>query len=925
MAAESMDADTIQGIGGKAINLVRLRDAGFPVPPFVVIDTSEYHQFVTDHQLAPVIDAALRRSPAQASATIRDAFRHPIRGEQKKRILALVEDLVASGPVAVRSSATAEDLPDASFAGQQDSFLDVDGTYAVLDAVVECWSSLWTERAIVYRAAIPGGETRPRADARAWGPSTSSGHGGASSGHGGTSSRNKGTNSRHGGTNSRHGRASSRNKGTNSQNEGTTSGHDSGAEPVEAQDDELAIAVVVQKMVPAEVAGVMFTADPVTGHRHITVIDAVPGLGEQLVSGAVVPDHFELDETGTVVRRSTRDDTPVLDAAQLCELMDLGRRIQDHFGRPQDVEFACAGGVLQVVQTRPITTLHPLPEPAPRQGVWFSFGAFQGMLQPITPLGQDLIRAAFGGAAQLFGREAIGIPAFIAPAGQRLWIRIDGILRTPVGRRAGVLLRNIDRNVGDVVQQLAAESARRPSFRRIRGMVRTIAPFAAKVVPGALAGLFRPRRTREKVQATGDLLVDEVVSRLADASRLTTPRTRLAARLDAMDWMGANAMPRLLPRMAPIMMLGVGMTVGLRRLAARTGLPDADQLALSVLRSLPGNVTVEMDLALWEVARTIRQDPESWRVLAHDQPDHLARRYLEGGLPDVAQSRIARFLEHYGTRAVAEIDVGVARWSEEPEPVLRTIISYLGLGDEDTPTAIHERGRHEAREAVETMARHSGPRAPLVRFAASRLRGFFGGRETAKFTLVRCIAAVRSALLASGADLMRADKLARADDVFFLQRTELAEAFALDHLVPLVARRRDTHRREQRRSRIPVVLAGDGRAFHGGSTSAGNMVGMGVSPGVVEGRARVVDDPGTSELQPGEILVCRGTDPAWTPLFLTAAGLVTEVGGLMTHGSVVAREYGMPAVVGVPDATALLRDGQLIRIDGSSGAITFVQ
>lgn len=678
-------------------------------------------------------------------------------------------------------------------------------------------------------------------------------------------------------------------------------------------------------MVPAEVAGVMFTADPLTGQRDVTVIDAVPGLGEKLVSGAVDPDHFQLGPTHTITQRSAQGAAPVLTDDQLGQLAGLGRRIEEHFDAQQDVEFTWSDGEFQVVQTRPITTLYPLPDPAPGHGVWFSFGAFQGILQPLTPLGQDLITAVFGGGAQLFAHRSVGSPAFIVAAGQRLWIRIDGILRTPVGRHAGTLLRHVDRNVGDVVEGLVAQSSSRPSPRHARGLLRTVAPFAATVVPRAVLGLLRPERVRTNLETAGDRLVAGMASRVQSAARRTTPRTRLAARMEATDWFTTHAFPYLLPRMAPIMLPGVSLTVVLRRLAARTGLADADHLALTVMRSLPGNVTVEMDLALWEVAQTVRTDPESWRVLAHEEPAILTRRYLAGDLPDVAQHAVGGFLERYGMRAVAEIDVGVPRWSEDPEPVLRSVVGYLGLDTDAAPDAVHARGYLEAAEAVSTLASHSGLAAALIRFAASRLRGLFGGRETAKFTLVRGLALCREALLESGADLVRAGVLSRSDDVFFLHRDELADAFDRGDLQALVAGRRRTHDTEQRRARIPVVLTGDGRAFHGGGdASAGNLVGMGVSPGVVEGLARVVDDPRTSELQPGEILVCRGTDPAWTPLFLTASGLVTEVGGLMTHGSVVAREHGLPAVVGVSQATTELRQGRRIRLDGTAGTITFL-
>ena len=277
-------------------------------------------------------------------------------------------------------------------------------------------------------------------------------------------------------------------------------------------------------------------------------------------------------------------------------------------------------------------------------------------------------------------------------------------------------------------------------------------------------------------------------------------------------------------------------------------------------------------------------------------------------------------------RGVAEIDLGTPRWREGPEGLFRTLASYLTIDPDRAPDVTYAAGRREAEEAIERIAAASTPaKARQVRFIGSRIRAMFGARETPKFTLVRALGMIRLALQASGRDLVAAGVLDDPDDVFFLRVEELHGAFGRRDLRPLVAERRAIRAREQRRTRIPIVLVGDGRTFFdAGIATDADLAGLGVSPGVVEGRARVVDDPRSSELQPGEIMVCRGTDPAWTPLFLTASGLVTEVGGLMTHGSVVAREYGLPAVVGVGGATEILRDGRRIRLDGTSGTITFL-
>lgn len=854
--------DDLGTLGGKGANLVRLREAGFPVPPFVVLGTQEYRSFVAAHGLDAVIAQALATSDADAaSETIRAAFRRPLPADQREHITAAVAHLVGR-PVAVRSSATAEDLPEASFAGQQDTFLDVRGLDAILDAVVECWSSLWTERAIAYRA------------------------------------RN--------------------------------------GVPTEA----VALAVVVQELVDAEAAGVLFTADPLTGHRGRTVVDAVFGLGEQLVSGQVDPDHFEVATpvspgdpvpAGTILERTVHGGRPTLSDAQLRALTALGTRVANHFGSPQDIEWTRVGDDLQLVQTRPITSLFPLPaSDGAELPLWLSIGGFQGMLDPITPLGRDALGRILASGARLFSDSVDPLDnPYLKDAAERLWVRFDRVLRLGFGRPIATKILPIgDPAAAGIVARLGEEPAFAPGPTGATAHAARVPAIAAGiVVPRAARTMVNPDATIARLNAEADAMVAELAARLDAADAVALPHLRLAARHRAMAASLDRSLTRLLPVFAPVMMPSVLMLHRLRVLAAHTGLPDADALALGVQRSLPGNVTIEMDLALVEVAHAIRADAPSRTAIADTDPAAVAASYLAGGLPPVAQRAIDGFLDRYGMRGVAEIDLGAPRWRELPEGVVRTIATYLALPDEDAPDAAHARGVREAEAAIERVVQALSPiEGRQFRFIADRLRRTFGARETPKFTLVKQLGLVRTALLASGRDLVDAGVLDAPDDVFFLHDAELSGAFGRRDLRERVAERRAARERELRRTRIPVVLVGDGRTFYegvGGDPNA-DLSGTGVSPGVVEGAVRVVADPRTSGLLPGEILVCRGTDPAWTPLFLTASGLITEVGGLMTHGSVVAREYGLPAVVGVGGATERLATGQRIRLDGTAGTITFL-
>jgi pyruvate,water dikinase len=345
-----------------------------------------------------------------------------------------------------------------------------------------------------------------------------------------------------------------------------------------------------------------------------------------------------------------------------------------------------------------------------------------------------------------------------------------------------------------------------------------------------------------------------------------------------------------------------------------------------------------MDLALWQAAAVIKADRVAAARFRDADVETLAADTLAGRLPAAAQAAMDGFLRRYGMRGIAEIDLGRPRWREDPMPLIQVLQSYLRIDDPNqAPDEVFARGRAAAEATIAALAeamrstRHGRLKARFVRWAARRVRALAGLRESPKFTIIRLLGILRESFLASGRELVAAGILARPDDTFFLHLAEikvLAQGERRDWQ-ELVVARRAAYEREKRRRQVPRLLLSDGRAFFEGVTApAGTastvMTGSPVSPGVAEGIVHVVLDPRGVQLAPGEILVCRGTDPAWTPLFLAASALVTEVGGLMTHGSVVAREYGIPAVVGVQHATTRLTTGQRVRVDGSAGRITIV-
>jgi pyruvate,water dikinase len=774
----------------------------------------------------------------------------------------------------VRSSATAEDLPDLSFAGQQDTYLNVLGEEQLLSAVVNCWSSLWTARAIGYRL-------RNAIDQR-----------------------------------------------------------------------EAALAVVIQAMIASEVSGVLFSANPLTGLLSETVIDATYGLGEALVAGQVEPDHYVVDtRAGRIVsrrlgakRKSTRPrpgggvvsveegaaGEQCLADEDILRLAKIGQEIQAEFGAPLDIEWALADGKLYILQSRPITSLFPVPEISfDPLIVWFSFAAVQGLVGPSTPLGIDGIIHFAAGVYRLFGvRVEPENVCLWVPAGERMWVKISDLIRHPLGNRIfRGALNYIEPGTGQIIQTLAAEPALGAGQGKIRlSTIRRILRFFLPRVPALIRSIVHPEGARARFDADIDaFLARAVIPPAGDRF------ARLANVIAYMRWFTVHTFQAILPRFIPIF---APCFLSLNILRKFSG--DDPTLPLKVIRALPNNVTTAMDLALWRAAVAIRDDPAAAQVFSASSAEELSRRYLDGTLPPAAQSTIAEFMRNYGMRGTGEIDFGQPRWREDPLPVMHTIKSYLEIDPQAAPDAVFARGEQSAREAVETLAENAR-RQPLgalkerqVRAAARRLRILMGARESPKFLAVRIIGIAREAMLVAGREFAEAGTIQRPEDLFFLKMTEL-DALARGEERDwrgLVAARRAAYEREQRRRQVPRVLVSDGQAFYEGYGISGDrenvIVGSPVSPGVVEGSVRVVLDPGKTRLLPGEILVCPGTDPAWTPLFMAAGGLITEVGGMMTHGSVVAREYGIPAVVGVDRATQRLQDGQRIRLDGSQGIITLL-
>ncbi len=889
---KELDRDSIPTAGGKGANLGAMARAGLPVPPGFVITTEAYNTFVTENNLQALIaDCCARLDPQNpvaleaASEAIRAGF---AAGKIPAQLIPMIRAAYAqicedasrpNQPVAVRSSATAEDLPDMSFAGQQDTLLNITGEEALLESVIHVWGSLWTARAIGYRArnGIP--------------------------------------------------------------------------------QESVSLAVVVQQMVQSEVSGVLFTANPLTGKRSETVIDATLGLGEALVSGLVEPDQYvvEVDQNrivrktigakalsirsvnagGVEHREEAASHQQALPDEQILALASLGKRVAAHFGSPQDIEWAVSDEVMWLVQSRPITSLFPIPARFTGNGplnAMFSFGSVQGMLDPLTPLGMDIFLHLAASIGRAYGLNLTpATQTGLLSAGERLWINVTNLMRYPAGRSfLDYTFSVIDPVFRDALLPIMNDPRLPPMAGPVKlktryHILKILLPAGFFVLRALIAPAAMRRWLDRYIQRT-----TEHVRQLASKDSNIADR---AARLETMLIEGAYQM---LLTLVPTVAAGQAVFQPLVRMASP--LPGGRETALEMTRGLPHNVTTEMDLSLWDTAFVIRNDPDSLAAFRNTSPCDLAARCLEKALPPAAQTAVDRFLAQYGMRGLAEIDLGRIRWQDDPTPLMQALQSYLDIPEEASPRAVFERGSIQAAAARDRLlamlrkTRMGWLKTRLAGFAAGRMRELTGLRESPKFTIIRILWQWRNAFRKDGQDLAKRGILEQPDDVFFLRIGELkalSDSSQTDFQA-LVAERRQTYEREKRRRQIPRLLLSDGTAVYesaAASADAGGNVltGSPVSPGVVEGVVQVVYDPHHARLEHGEILVCPGTDPSWTPLFLAAGGLVMEVGGMMTHGAVVAREYGIPAVVSVTQATTRLKTGQRVRVDGSRGEVSILE
>jgi len=850
-----IDQTQVAVVGGKGARLGELgRIDGVHVPAGFCVTTDAFRQILAK---APMIDERLDRlaflNPAdreairKVSAGIGQTLEAvEIPGGLAAAIIGALAGLGEHSGCAVRSSATAEDSPTASFAGQQDTYLNVVGPAAVLSHISRCWASLFTERAVAYRL------------------------------HNGFDNRKART------------------------------------------------AVVVQQMVFPQAAGVLFTADPVTSNRKLSTVEARFGLGEALVAGLASPDVYTVRDGGIVAKSIAtkrvaivaspgggtqevaigpeRQQQPVLTDAQVVDLERLGRRIEAHFGQPQDIEWCLDDDGFHIVQSRPITTLFPVP-PQQDQGnhVYVSVGHQQMMTDPMQPLGLS------------FWQLTAARP--MSEAGGRLFVDVAPLLSSPTSRAHYVeALGRSDPLIGDALETIlqrsnfvATRTDEDQDFTPIFGepvLIETDPAIVTGLIGRGQASLAAARRAM--LTTSGSALLDSITSDIPELKRIMFDPEGLQVirtAIDASRWIN-------------------------EQMEAWLGEMNAVD---TLTQSVPHNVTSEMGLALLDVADAIRPHPDVVAFLHQVKGDEFLDALPALGGGQEAKDAMQAYLDTYGMRCLGEIDITRTRWSEHPSALLPMILSNVTNFEPGESRRRFEQGRREAEEKERELLRRlratpdGESRAAETKAVIDRLRTFMGYREYPKYHMISRYFIYKQALLQEAERLARAHVLRATEDIFSLRFEELQEVVRTNHVDEQLIAQRKGAMTWYRSLTPPRVLTSDGEVVGGryrrDDVPAGALVGLPVSAGTVEGRARVIVDIADADLDTDDILVTAYTDPSWTPLFVAIKGLVTEVGGLMTHGAVIAREYGLPAVVGVERATELIRDGARIRVHGAEGYV----
>ncbi|MGF7029283.1 pyruvate,water dikinase [Paenibacillus mucilaginosus] len=860
---QEMDKTQLLLVGGKGLNLGELsKIEGIQVPEGFCVTTAGYQKAIEQNETYHALLDRLTMLKAEDRAQIGEISRKirqilieaEIPSDVVKAVTHYLSRFGEEHAYAVRSSATAEDLPHASFAGQQDTYLNIIGKEAILQHISQCWASLFTDRAVIYRIQ---------------------------------------------------------------------NGFDH---------SQVYISVIVQRMVFPQASGILFTADPITSNRKLLSIDAGFGLGEALVSGLVSADSYKVrdeqivekriaakklavyarKEGGTVTRPIDPDQqkAQTLTEQQILQLARTGRQIEAYFGCPQDIEWCLAHDTFYMVQSRPITTLYPIPEANDEENhVYVSVGHQQMMTDPLKPLGLSFY--------------LLITPAPMRKAGGRLFVDVTSMLASPDSRgnlfnameqhdplMKDALMTVIER--GDFIKSLPNDNKEQSLGKSNKGVSSAGLQAPVENDPTIVTDLIKRNQTsveelKENIRTkSGSDLFDFILEDIQQLKKiLFDPQSSAVfmAAIDASSWINENMKKWLGEKNA------------------------ADTLSQSV----PNNITSEMGLALLDVADVIRPYPEVIEYLQQVKEDHFEDDLVKCKGGQETLDAIHDYLSKYGMRCTGEIDITRTRWSEKPTTLIPMILSNIKNLEPHASHRKFEQGRQEAlKKEQELLDRLKAlpdgeQKAKETKRKIDLIRNFIGYREYPKYGLVNRYFVYKQALLQEAEQLVQAGVIHEKEDIYYLTFEELHEVVRTNQLdSQIIGKRRDEYKWYEKLT-PPRVITSDGEIIAGKYNRehlpAEAIAGLSVSSGVIEGRARVILNMQEADLEDGDILVTTFTDPSWTPLFVFIKGLVTEVGGLMTHGAVIAREYGLPAVVGVENATKLIQDGQRIRVHGTEGYI----
>jgi len=850
---------TLEQVGGKGISLNRMVNAALPVPGGYHVTTDAYRQFVAENDLQPSIMEALETiqdsHPETLEAVSQEITQMFMDASIPADVASAVVQAYASLPglnpaVAVRSSATAEDLPEASFAGQQETYLNVSGADAVLEAARKCWASLWTARAISYRARQ------------------------------GIESRN------------------------------------------------VALAVVIQRLVNAEAAGILFTANPLNGRRDQMVLNASWGLGEAVVGGLVTPDTITLAKpSGVVIGRETADKlvqtvrvnggtaeepitenlrrVPVITDGQAAKLVRLGNQIETLYEMPMDIEWALADGQFAIVQARPITAL-PEPEP-PVPSEWkLPKGAYAAMRNNIVELMTDPLTPLF----KTFGLTAVN----------------TSMDRTMDGFLGGVDV--LPDNPIIAVNEYAYYNGSvkfGPMFKIVldtRGILKRMFTGAVerwtdderpKYIGFVNSWVSQPWRERSSTE------ILDAARQLAEAA--------------------IDAYMALVSGVIPAAWMSEAWFTWRYKFIKRKGDPEAPTYLMG-FNSLPIRAEkVLYDLAQWTLDRvrlvdTIQNMPTGDLIemlSAGESPQGVDAKDLQAWI-----HKFSAYLKDYG-HMIYNLDFGNPVPADDPSPVLETFKLFLSDGGTN-PHHRQQTSENRRKEAIEMIkTRLKGRRLKAFMKNLNRAQKYAPLREDGLADVGLSYPLLRKMLLEVGIRFVDAGILDQSKDIFWLTQGEVAEAAlgldrdeSLEILSPIIPQRRAAWR-AARKAEPPLMLPQikvfgvDLAELKSGGLKRQKddaLRGVAASPGVVTAPACVLHGPEDfGKMNTGDVLVASLTTPAWTLLFARASAIVTDIGGPLSHGSIVAREYGIPAVLGTGVATTRIKDGQTITVDGSEGII----